>query len=92
MPAYVIVYFATGHPTSRETAAHRSRHTPVLERVKRLAADHDGHLTPSVPGTSPESMVTITVADMDRARALADALRALDGVEAAYPKPGEELP
>ena len=94
MPAYVIVHFTSGHPTAREEAAPGSRQSPVSERVRRLAADHDGHLslTPSDPGTSPDAMATIMVADMDRAHALADALRELDGVEAAYPKPGEELP
>jgi len=37
-------------------------------------------------------MAMITVPDMDRANALANALRDLDGVEPAYSKPGEELP
>ena len=96
MPAHVIVQFAAeyegarGKPEEGKTAA-----PPVTARVKRLVADHDGQLSlaPSEPGTSsPPSMATITVPDMDWANALADALRDLDGVEAAYSKPGEELP
>jgi hypothetical protein len=90
VPAHVIVHFELEHHTLRGKATRSA----VTDRLKRLAADHDGHLslTPSDPGTSPAPMATITVPDMDRATALADALRELDGVEAAYPKPGEELP
>ena len=95
VPAHVIVQFAAeyegarGKPEEGKTAA-----PPVTARVKRLVADHDGQLslTPSEPGTSPPSMAMITVPDMDRANALANALRDLDGVETAYSKPGEELP
>ena len=90
MPAHVIVHFALEHRVSRG----KSTRSAVTDRLKRLVADHDGHLslTPSDSGSSPAPMATITVADMDRASALADAVRELDGVEAAYPKPGEELP
>ena len=95
MPAHVIVQFAAEYEVSRATSEKgKSAPPPVTARMKRLVADHDGQLSlaPSEPGTSPPSMATITVPDMDRANALADALRDLDGVEAAYSKPGEELP
>lgn len=96
MPAHVIVQFAAEYEVSRARADKgKSAAPPVTARMKRLVADHDGQLslTPSEPGaSSPPAMATITVPDMDRANALADALRDLDGVEAAYSKPGEELP
>ena len=90
MPAHVIVHFALEHQVSRG----QSTRSAVTDRLKRLVADHDGHLSlnPPDPGTSLTSIATITVPDMDRANALADALRELDGVETAYSKPGEELP
>jgi hypothetical protein len=96
VPAHVIVQFAAEYEVSRAKADKgRSAAPSVTARMERLVADHDGQLSlaPSEPGTSsPPSMATITVPDMDRANALADALRDLDGVEAAYSKPGEELP
>ena len=95
MPAHVIVQFAADYEVSRGKAAKGKAATPpVTARMRRLVADHDGQLSlpPSEPGSSPPSMAFITVPDMDRANALADALRDLDGVEAAYSKPGEELP
>jgi hypothetical protein len=36
--------------------------------------------------------MSISVPDMARANELASALREVEGVEAAYAKPGEELP
>jgi len=57
--------------------------------VRRLLSEHEGELTPA--GDAAES-VTIVVPDMDRADRLAAALRRIAGVEAAYAKPGEELP
>ena len=95
MPAHVIVQFAAEHEVSRgKSKPHATVAPPLAARMKRLVADHDGQLSlnPSEPGVSPPSVATITVPDMDRANALADALRDLDGVEAAYSKPGEELP
>ncbi len=92
MPAHVVVHFDPHHQASREKGARSGARSPVSDRVKRLVADHDGHLslTPAGPGSAAVAM--ITVPDMNRANALADALRVLDGVEAAYSKPGEELP
>lgn len=95
VPAHVIVQFAAEYEVSPLKAEKgKTAAPPVTARVKRLVADHDGQLslTPSASGTSPTSMAMITVPDMDRANALADALRDLDGVETAYSKPGEELP
>jgi len=95
VPAHVIVQFAAEYEVARgKPEKGKSATPPVTARVKRLVADHDGQLslTPSEPGTSPPSMAMITVPDMDRANALANALRDLDGVETAYSKPGEELP
>ena len=95
MPAHVIVQFAAEYQVSRgKPGTGKAATRPVTDRLKRLVADHDGQLslTPSAPGTSPPATAMITVPDMDRANALADALRDLDGVETAYSKPGEELP
>ena len=93
MPAHVIVHLEQPR-ASRGTRIQESTSSDVTERLRRLAADHDGELSlnPPDPGTPLEAIATITVPDMDRANALADALRDLDGVEAAYSKPGEELP
>jgi hypothetical protein len=49
-------------------------------------------IVPSDPSAEPSAPVTIAVQDFDRAVLLADALRRLPAVRAAYPKPGEELP
>jgi hypothetical protein len=93
VPAHVVVHFDPQHQASREKGARSGARSVVSDRVKQLVADHDGHLslTPVDPGSSA-AVAMITVPDMDRANALADALRVLDGVEAAYSKPGEELP
>jgi len=93
VPAHVIVHFEQPR-ASRGKGIQESTSSDVTDRLRRLAADHDGHLSlnPPDPGTSLETIATITVPDMDRANALAEALRALDGVETAYSKPGEELP
>jgi len=95
VPAHVIVQFAGEYEVSRRKLEKgKTAAPPVTARVKRLVADHGGQLslTSSEPGISPPSMAMITVPDMDRANALANALRDLDGVETAYSKPGEELP
>jgi hypothetical protein len=94
VPAHVIVHFDQAHLAARGTLARDSPRSAITDRLKRLVADHDGQLslTPSDPGSSTAPMAMITVSDMGRANALADALRELEGVEAAYSKPGEELP
>jgi len=58
-------------------------------RFSRILKEHDAAI---VPEATTAAGVVIDVPDMDRANRLAEALRALDDVETAYAKPGEELP
>jgi len=93
VPAYVIVELAPsrGAPRSRSESA-------ILTRadVKRLLSEHEAELVvPPVRNTArdaPSESTTITVPDMARAHKLAAALRDMEGIAAAYAKPGEELP
>ena len=87
MPAYVVVQLA---PTRGAK--------PALTRreAKRLLAEHEAELLVSprrktAPG-APSVSATIAVPDMARADKLAAALRDMEGIVAAYAKPGEELP
>jgi hypothetical protein len=62
---------------------------------QNIQAQHGTVLPSATPATgqSDESVfVTIEVSDFDRAGDLAATLRAMPGIEAAYPKPGEALP
>ena len=87
MPAYVVVESADtpSSPRGRRT-------TWMTAAAKRAIAQHEGVIVPSDPSVEPSAPVTIAVQDFDRAVLLADALRRLPAVRAAYPKPGEELP
>jgi hypothetical protein len=86
VPAYVVTVFSPRTARSR-------RASPTGDTVKRVIAEHDGVLQPAQAGTQGgEASHVITVPDMARANALAEALRDIDGVETAYAKPGEELP
>jgi hypothetical protein len=49
-------------------------------------------VTPATGQSTDSVFVTIEVSDFDRAGELAATLRAMPGIEAAYPKPGEALP
>jgi uncharacterized protein YbjT (DUF2867 family) len=87
VPAYVVVQLA---PNRGATPALTGR------EVKRLLAEHEAELIVSpvretARGASSAS-ATIAVPDMARADKLAAALRDMEGIVAAYAKPGEELP
>ena len=69
---------AEGKPIHR---AIRAQHGTVLPSV-----------TPATGQSTDSVFVTIEVSDFDRAGELAATLRAMPGIEAAYPKPGEALP
>lgn len=93
MPAYVVVELAPDRRTTRsrgEAAALTGR------EMKRLLAEHDAKLiappTAEGAGGAPTVSATIAVPDMARADKLAAALRGMDGIEAVYSKPGDELP
>jgi hypothetical protein len=82
MSAYVVVQFEQRLPTKSRGA------------IERLIARSGGvALGEQDAGTTGESgSMTISVPDMTGANELAAALRRIEGVDAAYAKPGEELP
>jgi len=90
--AYVVVELARrlrselgGHAA----ASHAGR------TLRKILAEHDAVVLPSSVSADDDDAfpyTTIQVPDMERANSLATALRAVDGVESAYAKPGEELP
>ena len=87
MPAYVVVELASSRGAQ-----------PALTRreVKRLLSEHEAELIVSpvrkTARDAPPVSATIAVPDMARANKLAAALRDMEGIVAAYAKPGEELP
>ena len=87
VPAYVVVQLAPIRGAR-----------PALTRrdVKRLLSEHEAELIVSparkTVRDAPSESATIAVPDMARANKLAAALRDMEGIEAAYAKPGEELP
>ena len=83
MSAYVVVQLAPGR---------RARDCLARRDVERLLREHHAQALPETAGDDPLTPLTIAIADMSRAERLAAALRALEGVAAAYAKPGEELP
>jgi hypothetical protein len=90
LSAYVIVQF--GHPlprTSRGTKAGLD-----VRQINRLIARSGGLTLGTQDASTVEAggSITISVPDMARANELAGALQKIEGVEAAYAKPGEELP
>ena len=93
MSAYVVVHFSSTRGASNAPSGHRIL---TSGKVKRLLAHHGAVLLDN-PGTRSSTgdaigVSTLSVSDMDRASRLADALRAVEGVESAYAKPTEELP
>jgi hypothetical protein len=89
---YVVVELA------RRLSGELARSTPRSSEgreLNRILAEHDAVVLSPGAGVSDDSafpFTTFEVPDMDRANSLAAALRALDGVESAYAKPGEALP
>ncbi len=65
---------------------------------KRVLDAFSGGVKSIVPGSLPLTpsddgfYLSVPAADMDSATRLADRLREIPGVKAAFPKPGEELP
>jgi hypothetical protein len=89
MPAFVVVHLA-----KRASRRERARRGP-LARVQRLAAAHGGVLLPpsaDAANAQGAEVITVSLDDMERANALAAALRELEDVTTAYAKPAEELP
>lgn len=78
-----------------EEVARGAERTPAGTGLRRLLSEHQAALP---PGTLPtdagggSQFLTIAVPDQARADKLAAALRGVQGVEAAYVKPPEELP
>jgi len=66
--------------------------------AKRLLDAFSGGVESVAPGSLPLTpsedgfYLSVPAANMDAATRLADRLRELPGVKAAFPKPGEELP
>ena len=87
MPAYVVV-----EPAGAPSTARGRRVTWLSAAAKRAIAEHEGAILASDAWVEPTGAITIAVPDFERASLLADALRRLPAVHAAYPKPGEELP
>lgn len=90
MSAYVVVQFEHTLPTT----SRRAKAGPDLRQIKRLIARSGGLAMGTQDPKAPEAggSMAISVPDMARANELASALREVKGVEAAYAKPGEELP
>jgi hypothetical protein len=64
-----------------------------MRKLQRVVEQHNGVLLSTEPeARGNEATLTVTVPDMTQASALASALRGTEGIEAAYAKPGEELP
>jgi hypothetical protein len=63
--------------------------------IRASAASHGARILPSPAPLRDENggeYVTLSIADFAKAARLADALRPMEGVRSAYPKPGEALP
>lgn len=89
MPSSVVIEIEPG-AGAPETAAPdiRRRIAPIVER-------HGGALRPGsseAPQSSGGVSLSAEAPDFEAARRLADALRDIPGVAAAYPKPPEALP
>jgi len=89
--AYVVVELAR---RLRGELGGRAAASPTGRTLRKILAEHDAVVLPSVSADDDDAFpyTTIQVPDMERANSLATALRAVDGVESAYAKPGEELP
>jgi hypothetical protein len=86
MRASVVVVLKNGQPQAAGAGLAPAR--PV-GRFSRILKEHDAAI---LPGATTAAGMVIDVPDMDRANRLAEALRALNDVDTAYAKPGEELP
>jgi hypothetical protein len=87
VPAYVVV-----EPAGAPSSERGRRSTWLTAAATRAIAEHEGVILPSDPSVEPSAPITIAVPDFEHASRLADALRGMAAVRAAYPKPGEELP
>ena len=89
--AYVVAELA--HRLRGELDGHAAV-SPAGRTLRKILAEHDAVVLPSSVSADDDAFpyTTIEVPDMERANSLATALRAVDGVENAYAKPGEELP
>jgi hypothetical protein len=95
VPAYVVVQLAA--PRGKRATDETADALGTLKRapIKRLLAEHDAvrlKAADTVDVAENARTATLAVPDMVRANKLAAALRGMDGVEAAYAKPAEELP
>src|SRR5688572_21078361 len=74
----------------------RAATSSASRKLHGIVERHDGVVLPSTTPAAEERgdsvFTTVEVPDMDRANKLAGALRNMPGIEAAYAKPGEELP
>lgn len=86
MRASVIVELKNGSP---HAAGSRSLAPKPGAQFSRILKEHDAAI---LPEATTATGLLIDVPNMERARSLAEALRALDDVDTAYAKPGEELP
>jgi hypothetical protein len=91
--AYVVAQLPPA--MSRELTT-RSARTPEGRKLKRILEQHHAVVLPAHEPAVDEGgaipYTTLELPDMASANRLATALRAIDGVESAYAKPGEELP
>jgi hypothetical protein len=92
VPAYVVLQLAPVTGRSRAASGTLLNDT----RVKKLLAKYGARRLPAPEsvesGDEAGRFTTIAVPDMARASKLAAALRAMDGIDSAFAKPGEELP
>jgi hypothetical protein len=74
----------------------RAATSSASRKLRGIVKTHDGVVLPSTTPAAGERgdsvFTTVEVPDIDRANKLAEALRNVPGIEAAYAKPGEELP
>ncbi|HET7716559.1 MAG TPA: hypothetical protein VFK86_13125 [Bauldia sp.] len=87
MRASVVVVLKNRSPDA--AARFRSPTGRPASALSKILKDYDAGV---LPGATSDSGVVLDVPNMESARRLAEALCALDEVETAYPKPGEELP
>jgi hypothetical protein len=68
---------------------------PSARKIKEAVARHGAALAPATTPTeagTDEVYLSVSVSEMQSGHRLAEELRGITGVEAAYVKPGEELP
>lgn len=87
MTAYIVVQF-----TGPRTRSPHASEFKLPEEVQEMLSRYDAQLLPPADPLGDIATATILVPDMQQATELADALREMKNVEAAYAKPGEELP